>query len=198
MNYDDTKIDDGEGTYADGPVTELTGITAYGRMQGLRDGHSHTNGKVIKPFKSTYGKKELFISNELVSISRTTVDEHEVYTVTGVGFDHKKQTFGMKVATFELERLYNYVKLTGDLVEIRASKPRTYKTMFIAKGKFKDLNGIEIPKHSILSKTVVIQGNGITDGKIEVEGIPDAIVDDEKLSMFCTVFQPQIEITESE
>ena len=198
MSYDDTQLNEEEETYTDDTVTELTGVTAYGRMQGLRDGHSHTNGKVIKPFKSTYGKKELFISNELVSISRTTVDEHEVYTVTGVAFDHKKQTFRMKVATFELERLYTYVKLTGDLVEIRESRPRTYKTMFISKGKFKDLNGIEIPKHSILSKTVVIQGNGITDGKIEVEGIPEALVDDEKLSMFCTVFQPQIEITEAE
>lgn len=170
--------------------------SVYGRMVAARDRNEQTNGRIIKPFKAQHGKKDLFYNNELVSVALPPIQmEEPVYIVTGVSFNEKYQSFDIKTAAMSEEQLNKYVKLTGEVVTLEPSSPKTFCTKFVSKNSFNSLNGIKIPKGAFITKTVVVLGGGTSDEKIEVEDYPEAIVDNEKLSMFCTVTEPRHEVT---
>lgn len=169
--------------------------TAYVRMSEARQRNAQTNGRIIKPFKAEHGAKELFYNNELVSVSATSVAGVEpVYIVTGASYDHKTGTFNIKSSAMSEDQLSKYVKLTGEVVVIGPSKTHTFQTTFVSKGKFKSINDITIPKHTQIIKTTKVRGGGVLDESIIAEGFPDAIIDNSKLTQFCTVTEPRKEI----
>lgn len=173
--------------------------SVYARMVEARERHEQTNGRIIKPFKAQYGDKELFHNNELVSVTCTDIEAVEpVFIVTGASYDHKKNTFTMKSALLSEENLSKYVKMTGEVVTLGPAKTHTFQTKFISKSKFKSLNEIEIPKGTYITKTTQVRGGGLLSEKIEAQGYPDAIVDNEKLGYFCTVTEPRVEIATEE
>ncbi len=173
--------------------------TVYARMVEARARHEQTNGRVIKPFKAQYGDKQMFHNNELVSVTcpEIAVEEHE-YIITGASYDYKKHTFTMKSALISADNLSKYVKMTGEVVTLGPTKTHTFQTKFITKGKFKSLNGIEIPKGTYITKTTRVRGGGLLDENIDVHEYSDAIVDNEKLGYFCTVTEPRVEIITEE
>lgn len=170
--------------------------TAYARMAEARERSEQTNGRVIKPFKAQYGDKVLFSNNELVSVTSTKIESVDpVYVITGASYDHKSNSFTIKSALLTEENLSKYIKMTGEVVTVGPAKTHTFQTKFITKSKFHSLNGIEIPRHTYITKTVQVRGGGIIDEKIEAEGYPDAFIENEKLGYFCTVTEPRTEIS---
>src|SRR5690606_8896025 len=130
--------------------------SVYARMVAARERNEQTNGRIIKPFKSRNGKKALFYNNELVSVSIPPIETEEpVFIVTGVSFNEKKQTFDIKTAAMSEDQLNKYVKLTGEVVTLEPSKPKTFRTKFVSKTSFNSLNMITIPKGTFITKTVV-------------------------------------------
>lgn len=173
--------------------------SVYTRMAEARERHEQTNGRVIKPFKAQYGDKQMFHNNELVSVTYPDITvEEPVYIVTGASYDYKKNTFNMKSAIISDENLSKYVKMTGEVVPLAPAKTHTFQTKFISKSKFKSLNDIDIPKGTHFTKTSQVRGGGLLNEKIETHGYPDAIIDNEKLGLFCTVTEPRVEITSEE
>lgn len=169
--------------------------TPYVRMTEARSRHEHTNGRVIKPFKSEQGASQMFYNNELVSISRVTVlGIEDVYVITGAAYDHRSCTFSLKSRLMDLEKLSKYVKLTGEVVEISSPKTHIFQTKFVSKNDFTSLDGKVIPRGSFITKTSKVRSGGLLDEKIVVEDYPSAIVNNEKLGMFCTVTEPRVEI----
>lgn len=170
-------------------------LTPYARMAAARERNEQTNGRVIKPFKSQYGDKTLFANNELVSVTTTEIQAVEpVYIVTGASYDYRKATFTMKSALFSEENLSKYVKMTGEIVTLGPSKTHVFQTKFVSKSKFKSLNDIEIPKHTVITKTTKVRGGGMLEEVIAAEGFPDAIIENVRLGQFCTVTEPRVEI----
>lgn len=173
--------------------------TAYARMAAARERNEQTNGRIIKPFKAQYGDKVLFSNNELVSVTTTDIESTDpVYIVTGASYDHRKGTFTMKSALLTEENLSKYVKMTGEIVTLGPAKTHTFQTKFVSKGKFKSINGFEIPKHTRITKTTQVRGGGLLAEEIIAEGFPEAIIDNEKLGQFCTVTEPRVEIAVEE
>lgn len=73
------------------------------------------NGKVIKPFKATAGKRELFVVNEQVTVTERTVEETNAtfYIVNGLAYNHKTTAVKSKIAQFTPEQLSKYVAYNG-------------------------------------------------------------------------------------
>jgi hypothetical protein len=67
--------------------------TIYQRMIDAREHDSKTNGKVIKPFKSSSGSKSLFYQNELVTVAEMTITDRILYVVSGLEYKKNKNSF---------------------------------------------------------------------------------------------------------
>ena len=73
------------------------------------------NGKVVKPFKATSGKRELFVRNEEVTVTERTVEDtgETFYIVNGLAYNHKTTAVKSKVAQFTPDNLNKYVAFNG-------------------------------------------------------------------------------------
>lgn len=174
--------------------------TAYAKMAKARSTHESTNGRVFKPFKSQYGASELFSNNELVSIAQIGLEDGTIaYSATGVSFNAKAQTFDMKSAVFfSLEELERYIRITGEVVEYAPTKPKTYMTVFAAKTDFTSLDSVTIPKDTVITKTTEIMGSAILTDIIIAKGYESAVISNEKLSLFCRIVEPRVELIRNE
>ena len=69
------------------------------------------NGKVVKPFKATGGKRELFVRNEEVVVTARTLEDTKetFYIVNGLTYNHKTGRVRNKSAQFTDAQLLTYV-----------------------------------------------------------------------------------------